>query len=149
MNTLAAPKCILATSHRKHPTDLLERLFVEERRRLKIIPQRLRRKTHPQSHVRRHDPHRQTLETVKDRRFRVASDGSRQKRTRPRIRDPDEPCQAILGGRKHRQTIQQFSDLTRSPASCGRAPPAIPTAPGCCRHASAGAPPRLILETIA
>ena len=85
------PRGIVRTKPRAHPsairtTNLPERLFVEERRRLKITPQRLRREGRPQAHVRRHDPSRRALAGP----FRVSELECRQMRAVFRL-SPDLP----------------------------------------------------------
>ena len=81
-------------------------------------PQRVRRKTRPQAHVRRHDPRRRAVASHQAHRLRAPPDGRPQKGARSRIRGPIRPCQAALERSDRRQIIQQFLDLTtRSPAT--------------------------------
>ncbi len=77
----------LPVTHRRfaRTTNLLERLFVEERRRLKNHSQWLRREAGAQADVRRPHPSRRTMAWSALLRVRAPTDRSCQKRTRRRI----------------------------------------------------------------
>ena len=99
-------------THRRaiRTTNFLERLFVEERRRLKIIPNAFGEKA--------------VLKLMFGAMIRVAerwpgdqgqrADARRQRGARPRIRDPEQPRGKGLSSRTPRQNIQHFSGLTAS-----------------------------------
>ena len=81
----------LPVTHRRatRATKLLERLLVEERRRLKIIPN-----------------------AFGERAVFSPSARGREEGTRSRIRGPTQSHSQALKGRSPNQNIQQFSDLT-------------------------------------
>ena len=68
-------------------TNLLERLFVEERRRPQDYPQRLRRASRPEADVWRADPRRRAMAFGQSHRVRTSPVDFCQKRTRSGIRD--------------------------------------------------------------
>ncbi|TIY01650.1 MAG: hypothetical protein E5V16_26845, partial [Mesorhizobium sp.] len=79
-------------THRRaiRTTNLLERLFVEERRRLKIIPMPSARSPFSSS-CWRHDPSCRAVAGNQDHRLRAPPDDRRQAGTRSGIRGPKRP----------------------------------------------------------
>ena len=100
----------LPVTHRRfaRTTNLLERLFVEERRRLKIIPQWLRREAGAQAHVRRAHPSRGALARPTLQRVRAPPDRRRPKGTRRRISGFNHAA----GNVSPAQSFQQIQALT-------------------------------------
>jgi transposase-like protein len=107
---------MMPVGHRRaiRTTNLLERLFLEERRRLEIIRRRLRREGRPQAHVRRHDPRRRALAKHQGHRIRTPTNADCQERARRTLRGRERPQQTGLKGDASIQIIQQVSDLTAS-----------------------------------
>jgi transposase-like protein len=108
----------LPVTHRRfiRTTNLLERLFVEERRRLKIIPQRLRREAGAHTHVRRAHPRRRTLARPALHRVRAAPDRRRQNGTRPGIPSFDHAAGPVIPAPRFQQ-IRALTDPPRGVAS--------------------------------
>ncbi len=109
-------------NHRRaiRTTNLLERLFLEERRRLKVLPHAFGERPVLKLHVRRHDPRQRTLARHLDHRLRATPDGCCPRRSRCRIsqarRCRRRPCR--LGS--PRANIQQISDLYDGLAQSGQ-----------------------------
>ena len=104
----------MPVTHRRaiRTTNLLERLFVEERRRLKIIPNASGRAPRPEADVRRHDPRRRALAQGPLHRVRAPPDRGRQTGTRRRV-PGRQHHPTRLSARLHRhRNSQHSSDLT-------------------------------------
>jgi len=107
----------LPISHRRatRTTNLLARLFVEARRRLKARararpghhPRRLRREGGCDADVRRHDPGGRALAIDRDHRVRAPPDGCPATRARPGLRGLGRPRTEPLKARPRRQHSQQ------------------------------------------
>ena len=101
-------------THRRaiRTTNLLERLFVEERRRLKIIPnafgERAVLKLMFGALIRAAERWR----SIKVTRVRTSADRCRQRRARSGIRGPSRSQNTALKGCAPGENIQQSSDLT-------------------------------------
>ena len=105
----------MPVTHRRaiRTTNLLERLFVEERRRLKIIPNAFGERAGAEADVRRADPRRRALAIDQSHRVRAPPDGRRQKGARSGIRGPQWPRFKALSQCPRQQNIQQVADLTQ------------------------------------
>ncbi|HEX9835947.1 MAG TPA: IS256 family transposase [Alphaproteobacteria bacterium] len=100
-------------AHRRaiRTTNLLERLFGEERRRTKVIP-RLRRARRLEAHVCRADPRRRTMESDQNDRVRATSVAGRQGGARPHLRRANRTRSRHSPHRIPTAFIQQRPDLT-------------------------------------
>ena len=87
-------------THRRavRTTNLLERFFVEERRRLKIIPNAFGEASCSEADVRRAHPRCRTLACCQSHRFRTSADDCGAKTTRSRIRGHAGPQSKTFKG---------------------------------------------------
>ena len=111
----------MPVNHRRaiRTTNLLERLFVEERRRMKIIPKRLGQEGGAEADVRGADPGIGTLAPGAGLALRETADGGVGKGARRGTPERDRTRSGSRSRGTHPETVPQKSDLTRAARSSG------------------------------
>jgi transposase-like protein len=103
----------LPVTHRRstRTTNLIERLFGEERRRLKIVPNAFRREARPEADVRRADPRCRKLARLALHRIRIASARRRAKGSERRVRHLYHPIRQAISDALFQQIRALTDDL--------------------------------------